>query len=183
MLAMLVSYAAGLLGPWVSTAAIIAVATFVVFLALHAWVSRCSLCVPKHAGPDDPDSRALRVGRRAAASMKNGFVGLMDWVSRVLGRVSITAALIAIAGFAAVTLTSPASAGAVAPLLDQAQAALRQTAPAAYGQIDNLGAPKVTNKDGATVFTFHTAAKKGTPAGDYTVSVHPDGRVEVQGRK
>lgn len=179
MFTTLVTYAAALLGPWVSTAAVVAVVTFVVFLAMSAWVSRCGFCAPKQAASGEPDSPARRAGRRAVASLKNRTIGIVDWVSRVLERISISAAILAIVGFVAVTLTTPAAAGAVAPLLDQAQSALRATAPGAFARIKDLGTPRVVTKDGSTVFTFHAAAAKGASAADYTVTVRPDGTVQV----
>jgi hypothetical protein len=186
MLVAFVTYAADVLRPWLGVISAAAAACFLAYLLLHAWVNRRPLYVGKPAAPGSVPTRAAKFRRTAAARTVNGFVGVVDLISLVLRRVSFTAAFLAVAGFAAIALSAPATAGAGAPLLKQAQQALKQSLPAAYANVADLSAPKVTTKGTATVYTFTALAKPGDKKSkpkSYTVTVDKDGSVQVGGEK
>jgi len=184
MLVELVTYAANLLRPYLGIASVVAAAAFLTYLMLHAWVRRRPFYTGKPVAPGQVETKAAKLRRTAKARTANGFVGLVDLVSQIFERLSITAALVAAVGFAAVALSAPSTAGA--GMLQQAQAALKQSVPAAYGNIADLAAPKVSTVGTKTVYTFTAPSKSSGKAAKnktYTVTVDKDGSVEVGGEE
>jgi hypothetical protein len=178
MLRNVISYAASALQPWVWPAAAVAAGSFPLFLILRLWACGPGLRLVKStragAAADGHPSPACRL----KGALLRGFVWLVAFGSTQLRRLSLTCAVVACAGFLAVTFASPSQAGAGEALLSQAQQALQTAIPADYAKVANLAAPEVTTKDGSTTFTFRVPGKSGSKsakAKTYSVTIGPGG--------
>jgi hypothetical protein len=179
----LITYVATTLQPWIWPAAYVAAASFVLFWILRLWACGPGFRLVKRTRAAGESDTPPGAGRRVGGAFLRGFVWVVAFGSTLLRRLSMTCALVAVVGFAAVSLVSPARASARDALLSQAQQALQGVLPAGSLDAAALGSPQVTaNKDGSTTYTFRippTGGAKSAKAKTYSVTIGPGG-VEVK---
>lgn len=168
------AYAARFLNPWILPAIGVCVGSFGVFLALELWIGRRRFNRRNFAGVEEFSSFGSSLRLRAG----EGLVGVF---ASVFGFAFVLSGAIAVFGLAVAGYGAPAASTAGEPTLTQAQIALHQVAPAAYGKVADLASPGVSFASTSTTYSFHIAkhtASNAVSIKTYSVTLAPDGTLK-----